>query len=496
MIRTLLVAVVLLGLCGGAWADKRIAVAPLEGDKGGAAAKIVVEALDGEGDMVVISPKAVTKVADELAIAIDDKQSGKLLEELEGAALVMGSVESIQGGNKLTLRVIAKGARKSRSAVVLYGKKATSTRIRNGVRNAVTTLIEKSSAESAPVRGKRVVRPTSSDVEEDGPSGTLDEDPDEPAAGGREPRAVPKRAITGGSGGSGKRFVKFKDGEDGEGTEGEVTKGEGDDPDGEGDGEGDEEGDAKPAAKSARRKPVAARLNLGPSVLSRSLEFNHRAFTEAPKDYRNSFVPGARVQGEIYPAAFGSTGFLANLGIGFEFDQTFGLKVNAPGMKLSSTVRHFSVDARVRIPLGDASISLVGGYGQRTFTVARGATMLDLPNVDYKFFDPGLAFRVPLGPVSLFGDVRVLLMTNAGEIQTLASYGPGKVTAFEGEAGFEVAITPTFGIRLAGDFVGVGYDFNGKGALSSNRDADPTTKDVGGAAERYIGGALTAAVRY
>jgi hypothetical protein len=486
MIRMLVAAVVLLVGSGEAWADKRVAVAAIEGDKSGAAAKAVVAALDGEGDMVVISPKAVTKAADELAIPIDDRQSGKLMEELEADVLVMGSVEAIQGGNKLTLRVVPKGARKSRSAVVLYGKKANSTRIHNGIRGAVTTLLEKAAADGldAPVRST-----------EDGPSGVLDDEGEIPEAtsktGSREPRVVPKRAITGGTGSKrDRRFVTFKEESD---PEAEISKSQGD-PDAE--DPNAEDGEEREAKPKASRRPVAARLNAGPSVLSRTLEFNHRGFAEAPKNYNNSFVPGARVQGEIYPAAFGSRGILANLGVGFTFDQTLGLKVNGPDGKLASTVRHFSVDARVRFPIGGGSISLVGGYGQRTFTVARGNSMLDLPNVDYKLFNPGLAFRVPLGPVTFFGDGRVLLMTNAGEIQTMASYGPGTVSAFEAEAGFEVAISKVFGVRLAGDFVGIGYDFNGKGALSNNRDGDAATIDVGGAAERYIGASLMAAIRY
>lgn len=491
----------LLVVSGEAWADRRVAVAAIEGDKSGSAARAVVEALDGEGDMVVISPKAVTKVADELAIAIDDRQSGKLMEELEADVLVMGSVEPIQGGFKMTLRVVPKGVKKSRSAVVLYGKKANSTRILNGIRSAVTTLIEKASAdrveEPRPVKGGKGGKGgRDGDVVEDGPSGTLDEEAEEidqttTRTGSREPRVVPKRAITGGTGKRDKRFVTFKEEPP---PDAELTqKLDGEDPDGEDpDGEGEEE-EARPKTK---RRQAAARLNVGPSVLSRTLEFNHRAFDQAPSDYNNSFVPGARAQGEIYPAGFATTGFLSNLGVGFTFDQTLGLKVNGPDGKLASTVRHFSVDARLRIPLGGGSVSLVGGYGQRTFSVARGNSMLDLPNVDYKLFNPGLAFRVPLGPVDFFGDARFLLMTNAGEIQTMASYGPGTVTAFEVEAGFEVTITKVFGIRLAGDFVGIGYDFNGTGELSKNRDNDPATVDVGGAAERYIGASLLAAIRY
>jgi hypothetical protein len=482
MTRLLIVGFVLLCFNGEVWADKRIAVAAVEGDKNGAVAKIIVAALDGEGDLIVISPKAVTKVADELAIAIDDRQSGKLMEELEADALVISTVEPITGGNKLTLRIVPKGARKSRSAVVLYGKKANGEKIRSGIRNAVTTILEKAASVAPP-----------DEVEEDGPTTLSSEEGDPPSSGGR---AVPKRAITGGTGKSDKRFVSFKEDK---GPDAEVTKGEGDD---EGDGEGGEgaggsdEKDDGAKKKAAPRRVVAARISAGPSILTRTLQFSHRAFAQAPKDYSNSPVPGVRVQGEVYPLAFGSRGLLSNLGLAFELDQTFGLKVNAGGMKLPTTVRHFSVGARIRVPIGGGEVAVVGGYGQRTFVVSRGGVMLDLPDIDYKYFDPGVAFRVPVGPVALFGDARVLLLTNAGQIQTNASYGPGDVSAFDVEAGLEVAISRSVAVKLAGDFVAVGYDFAGTGELSKNRDADPTTVDVGGAAERYIGGALTVVIAY
>lgn len=470
MIRMLVAAVLLFSLSGQAWADRRVAVAAVEGDdKGGTAAKLIVAALDGEGDLIVISPKAVTRVADELAIAVDDRQSGNLMEELEADALVMGIVEPITGGSKLTLRIVPKGVRKSKSAVVLYGKKANAERIRGGIRNAVTTVL----AKSAPA-----------EEDDDGPTTLASE---EESAGGR---VVPKRAITGGSGKKGdKRFVTFKE----EKAEGEVAKdGDEEDPNDEG-----EEGEERAASKPAAPRKVAARLSVGPSFSTRTLNFNHRSFDQAPKDYSNSPVPGLRVQAELYPLAFGSRGFLANLGIGFDLDQTFGLKVNSGAQKLPTIVRHFSVGARLRIPIGSAELALVGGYGQRTFKIIRGqTTMLDLPDVDYKLFDPGVAFRVPLGPVAIVGDARVLLMTDAGQIQTNMSYGPGDVSAFAGELGLHVAISRTVGVKLSGDFVSIGYDFTGTGELAKNRDADPTTVDVGGAAERYVGGALTVGIAY
>jgi hypothetical protein len=53
-----------------------------------------------------------------------------------------------------------------------------------------------------------------------------------------------------------------------------------------------------------------------------------------------------------------------------------------------------------------------------------------------------------------------------------------------------------FAVRAVGEFSQVGFAFTGNGTEANNRDGDPTTKDVGGAADRVIGGALTFGVLY
>jgi hypothetical protein len=499
----LTLAVLLFSLAGTSqvgWAQKRIAVAQLDGDAKGTVAAIVVKAL--EEDYTVIAPKAVTKVADELAVTIDDKQGGKLMTELEADVLVTGSVEKSKRGHKLTLRVLASGSKKSRSAFILYGKKPTSPKLRGGIRAAVSTILEK-----------------------DGGG--------EGSAGGDEAVAEPASGKTGKAGKGG------RDSKVGTGVEADVDAG---DPDSAGGrdskGEGDSEGanaEAEPAsddddplakpAKGARTKvadreedddsgevtvraksssepglsPVS--IAVGPSLSSRTLKFNSRAnFAQAPKNYKNPPVPGVRVSGQIFPGAFGGGGVLSHFGVGFELDQTVGLKVNTAGMQLATVVRNYEVDARIRLPFGNKvsspQVLLVGGYARRTFKVTRGDVLVDLPDVDYKMFNPGLMFRFPIGAVAIFGDARFLLMRSAGTIQTTGSYGPAKITAFDAEAGLEYRINRRFAVQASGDFVRVGFDFKGTGLQSNNRDGDAGSIDVGGAAEVYVGGALTLAVAY
>ena len=88
------------------------------------------------------------------------------------------------------------------------------------------------------------------------------------------------------------------------------------------------------AAHSANR--VAVRLDVGGSATERSLTFTSRSYPEAPKGYKNTPVPGARAEGELYPLAFGNPG------------KSKGSR--ASGSAGSSTIRSCSISSRRRSP--------------------------------------------------------------------------------------------------------------------------------------------------
>ena len=498
----LAVAIVVL-TCAPAWAQKLVAVAKVEGDRDGSVTAAVVAALDGE--FKVISPKAVARSADDMSVDINDQQAGRLIADLEADALVMGTVEKTSDGHKLQLRVFPLGARKSRSAWIIYAGRPKTEKVQTGVRTAVSTILGAAESAAAEPEAAPQDEPRGKGKGKKGKGKDKDKDKDrdveEVAAATDEEdplRSKDKvfRPVTGQPGKS--RFAERTGAEDAPDPDEEVKAEAPRDPEKE-----DEEaadvglGAEELAAKRAIAPP--ARVNVGPSVSTRSLRFSHRAFNEAPKDYRgDGVVPGVRAQGEVYPLAFGGGGALAGLGVGFELDQTFGLKIRTAGMELPTTVRHYSVDLRFR--LGNKrtkpSVTLVAGYGRRTFVVSRGTVNVDLPDVDYQMINPGLAFRLPMGKVAFFGDARALLVTSAGAIEKQTSYGAATISAFEAEAGLEIELSRRLALRLAGDIAILGYDFKGNGAMSNNRDMDATTTDVGGAADRFLGGALTLAVSY
>jgi hypothetical protein len=122
---------------------------------------------------------------------------------------------------------------------------------------------------------------------------------------------------------------------------------------------------------------------------------------------------------------------------------------------------------------------------------------LDIPDVNYRGYIPNLDFRLPLAPrMALSFGVGALLLTGTGPIQTQAEYGQATVTGVEGDVAFDLFFTRRIGMKLEIDAAQIGYKFKGNGEMTNDRDGDPSTQDVGGAADRYLGGALTLVVSY
>ena len=91
---------------------------------------------------------------------------------------------------------------------------------------------------------------------------------------------------------------------------------------------------------------------------------------------------------------------------------------------------------------------------------------------------------------------RGLLITDAGAIQRQSSYGRAKVYGIDADAALDVLLGSRFAVRFGFEFMQIGYTFQNVGALANNVDGDPMTADVGGLADRAIGGSATLAVVY
>jgi hypothetical protein len=450
-----------------AWGKPRVAIVEFEGDPGGELSDVVAELL--EGDYAISGPSQVRRAVDKLGLDSElssEKQLKKVAKELDAEAVIRGDVAEKSSGRKILHVKLFAGGKKVKGFKVEFVS-AKSDKMRTALRDK---LVERLDAEKS--KGDEAVadedKPKGDDAEEDKPKSD-DEDID---------------------GGKKKKRVARAGGDDEEDITGSV-----------------EVAPVRTSSHTANR--AAIRVDFGPSASRRQLVFTSRAFEQAPKAYENAVVPGGRVGGELFPLAFGNPdGIAAGLGVGGDFDQTVGLKLRStaqPGTTFPVKQTHWSVGGRFRIAFGkkptSPTVTLTGGIFHRRFSVDRTALMMgnviDLPDVLYQGYNPGVTMRFPFVAsfaLVLGGDA--YLVTSAGQISKNTSYGQARITGGEGFAGFDVVLGKRFAVRAVGEFSQVGFAFTGNGTEANNRDGDPTTKDVGGAADRVIGGALTFGVLY
>lgn len=483
MNRTLaIVTVALTLLVGVAWVPsaaakpKTVAMTPIEGDPNGDMGDHVAEALDG-AELSLLAPKVVTRAIDKLGYdgELTEKQAKKVATELEADAIIQAKLER-DGKHKVLKFKLFVGGKKVRGFTVTFN-------------NA------KSDAFKSKLRDKMIERIA-------GDSGDKGDGEDDDAKKKKKKKVLAAAADDEDPDGESKKKKKK--------TKKKVAA---DDDDEDADPDEDEEEDIEAAVRRVSphtANTVAVRVDLGVSVQNRTLRFTSRNnFPEAPKTYKNAPVPGARIEGELYPFAFiNPKGIAGILGFAGEYDKTLSLTLRTTAeanVPVKATQQHWSLGLRLRIPFGSKptspTVTLGAGYGRRTFKTDRSDLMdpasLDVPDTSYTLIDPGLTFRIPIIPqLALTLGGKALIITDAGPIQQPESYGRAKVFGGSGQAGLDIVLGNRFAIRLVGEFVQVGFAFTGTGALANNRDRDPQTKDVGGASDRSIGGAATLAVLY
>jgi hypothetical protein len=506
------IGVAALLMSATAVAKPRVAVVAFEGDDSGAVQEVVTDLLDG--DYAVSGPKTVNRTLDKLGLDTDlsDKDLEKLANELEVDAILRGDLQQKGARKQLHVKLFVNG-KKVRGFKVEFAsvksakfKAALKDKIdeklagqepkkRKGEETAEpaadaedpigrkktkkTAKAEKPGRSDKSERAGRQDKGKGDDAAEQGEDEQSRRDPDEDksAADDGEKRATKRTAAA------------EVDDEDVGGVEAGVTI-------------------EKSGSRHAANR-VAIRVDVGPSASGRQLRFNSRSFEQAPKPYQNTPVGGMRVGGELYPLAFGDpTSILAGLGIAGHYDQTLKLNLRStaqPGSEFPVTQKHWSVGARFRIAFGKgaraATVTLGGGYFHRMFRVDRTKLMMgniiDLPDVFYRGFDPGLEFRIPIvEQVALLFGGQAVLVTSTGQIQKLDQYGRAKVTGGQGMAGIDIVVAGRVALRVSAEMAQFGFAFTGNGELTYNRDNDPTTPDVGGAADRYYGGSATLAVLY
>jgi len=252
---------------------------------------------------------------------------------------------------------------------------------------------------------------------------------------------------------------------------------------------------------AARETGTKATVHAGMSFIGRDLTFSHQASLapeQQPTSYAGGIVGGVYLQGEVYPTRFmkkvpGSKK-LDNVAVSFELDSAVGLRSeysdDAMDYDFDTSQRRWGLGLGYTIDLGKPVVKVGAGYNQLQHKIDSGAVDIGLPNVNYKYLDVGAALQYHISDkLTALGGAKYLAVFGAGEIVTADAYGAASVTGLDVDAGVEYTVTPRIAIKGGIRYLRMAFDFDGNGDMSTNLDGDPD-QDVGGAADKYVGGYL------
>jgi hypothetical protein len=512
----LLLGLVLLLAAAPAWAKKRVVVLGFSGPKAGQAQGAVTAAIKKKH--TVVSAGQYTKAKKRLKVKkLNEKGHAKIAADLGVDAIVTGKVA--RKGTKWSLVVVVRegksGKVKGTATIPLRGPKIDA-KAKQAVAAKVLPLVNK----TRPVSGAPADEEELED--EGGDEVAMNDDEDAPDEQDEEEAPPPKK--------KGKKVAKAapppvepvddeespppdtsEDDEPVPGVDDEVARGgeagDDDDPDSAVVKKGGGDDDVTSAIAGGKYARHAGFDGVaGGSIVTRSLTFTYRDSLppqQQPAGYSGSPVPGAFVAAELYPLAFGNPkSTLAGLGLSFDLDRVLILKTrytDRAGMayEFGGAQMRWGVGVRYRLPIGDKptlpTITAGVGYNKLSFDIGSGAVDTGVPNVDYSYVDPRIGVRFPLGSprLALNVDAAYLIVLSSGVFQDAANYGDGTVAGLDIDAGLEFRPIPRLPIRLGVRYQRMAFSFVGNGAKSNALDMDPTSKDVGGALDLYVGGYLT-----
>ncbi len=530
-----------------ALAKPKIALTQIEGDASGDVRDAVVEALEGGKELSLISGREVNRAVDKLGDLADltEKDFKKLAAELEADAIVLGKLDKIGSAKTLKFRLYVH--KKMAKGFTVSFKDAKSEKFRSLLHDKMLDKIGVAASGDADDEKPAKKKKAGDDEDETAARNDKADKKDKKAKkakGDDDDDARPKKAKADDDDEVKPRKAKADD-DDVKPRKAKVSdddaksaadddarpakrRDEGDEVaprrskkkvavDADADGDEVEGGISTTVEPLHAANRAAVRLDVGPSVLQRSFKFNSRLFNNKPNGPSLPPVPGVRFEGELYPLAFSNPkSAAAGLGLGVDYDRTLKLNLTATNAMGSQTVAvkqsNYSIGARYRLAFGKTetspTLTLGAGYGKRLFSPQTGNLGMtnpallgniarDTPTTEYTVIDPGLTFRLPVTRMVAFSlGGRGMIITNAGPIQNLNSYGRAKVYGGEAGASIDIVLGNRFALRFAGEVAQVGFQFLNVGMLSNNLDGDPMTPDVGGLADRSISGSATLAVLY
>jgi hypothetical protein len=467
-----------LGWSGSASAEKkRVGVPKFDGPQEGVIRKAVMQVLKG-GGYDVVGSKELDAAAKSTGAQLDSNDGFRAVaKELSISAYVTGEVSKKKA--KLTVRNGNDGAVSGEGSFGGPNPKKIAADVRDGFSRRLGSAVERG---RAPTGAKK---PTAAPVAEAEEPDDTSSDADEAPATARPSKAAstPSKAETAEAAPAATA---------GAAPEETVEK----------------KAPSEPAEEGGAMGPRALELALGGGGFSRSLSYNQDIYG-ALRQYKLTLGPAVSVSVVAFPAAFATSGFVANLGVELNIEQAFAVTSSVPanaagpfvnGATFGTVIYDRNIGARVRLPLsGGHELAVFAGVGQHAFSFksSGGADrgMLNIPDTIYNYVRVGAdaRFELPSGMTAGLGAAYRVVLNKGGQIsegplldQNNAVVATGffpylTVGGIEANAMLGYHITPSLQARFNVNLRD--YFFN-----MHSTPADYNVNAIaGGAVDRYIG---------
>ena len=229
-------------------------------------------------------------------------------------------------------------------------------------------------------------------------------------------------------------------------------------------------------------------LSLGGQAFSRSLTY-HQQVTPTLREYQPRLLGDAVLALQYYPGAQFAEGFVSNIGLEVNVEQSFALKSTTPpptAANYTTQIHDYNGGVRVRLPLESLTPFISVGYGDHAFKMTgANRSSLVLPDTDYKYVRAVVGLQVPLASgvsVAASGGYRYVL--SPGDIKT--TYFPHlAVGGMEAKLYVGYALTSTIEARVGFDYRRYFYTMHSKNGENFI---------VGGAIDQTYAGSLSLAI--
>ena len=472
-------AALVLGWSGSAAAEKkRVGVPRFDGPQEAIIRKAVMQVLKGDG-YDVVGAKEIDGAAKGTGAQLDSNDGFKAVaKELAISAYVTGEVSKKKA--KLTVRNGLDGSVSGEGSFGGANPNKIAADVRDGFGRRLGSAVERG---RAPSGAKKPAAAPVAEAEPEDNAGAASGGDEEPAKGAK-PVATERKSRS-------------------DNDETPPPSSSGSSPD-------------ETLARKAPSAPEGEPGSMGPRALdigvgfggfSRTLSYNQDLYG-ALRQYNLTLGPQLDLRLLVFPMAFSTGGFVANLGLEANIQQAFGVSSSVPanptgtfpmGATFNTIIHDYYGGGRVRLMLnGGHEVAFFAGGGEQAFAFRDGPAagdnrgLLSIPDTIYHYARFGLEAKVEL-PSGMTGGLSAAyryVLNQGGQIHDPGFFPYLTVAGVDFNAMLGYHVTPSIEARFNVNLRRYFYNMNSD---PSDLMATPPNKVAGGAVDQYVAFTLGAA---